>query len=401
MYGLAQDYTVVARVPPDEDDYYTFFYSDAFIRLSDGTLMAAAPMLQAGPAAGGRDAPCHVRLAQSEDGGRSWRQLNDVVFPCRVEVAFMEQAAALFMIVGVVSDAGVILLLRSDDAGASWSAPVEILRNPSACADPHAPGATPRKRFYCLHQTPMAVKNNRLYFAVSEGWQEMAVISCDLAGDIMSPAAWRLSASVAMPIPAELNAGLNPGPSMRCLEGNVIVVNGALRVLARACIDRYATANLAAVFDLRDEHDRLDLKFTQFYPLPGGNCKFFIIWDEQSRLYWMASNPPANSQGVVPVPARIPGNDRRFMMLWYALDALNWFPAGCVAGSPRQAECFMYPAMVIEGDDLVILSRTSRDYEGGKQAAARAQKGHHDANLLTLHRVRNFRDLAMDIRPRA
>jgi hypothetical protein len=94
-----------------------------------------------------------------------------------------------------------------------------------------------------------------------------------------------------------------------------------------------------------------------------------------------------------------PGNDRRFLMLWYALDALNWFPAGCVARAEKLTECYMYPSIVTEGDDLLVLARTAHEYSGAL-AENRAAHGWHDANLLTLHRVRDFRALAMDIHPR-
>jgi hypothetical protein len=46
------------------------------------------------------------------------------------------------------------------------------------------------------------------------------------------------------------------------------------------------------------------------------------------------------------------------------------------------------PSMLIDGDDLVILSRTSRD-----------AANQHDADLATFHRVRDFRPLAAPIWP--
>ena len=46
----------------------------------------------------------------------------------------------------------------------------------------------------------------------------------------------------------------------------------------------------------------------------------------------------------------------------------------------------MYPSAVVDGDDLVLLSRTSRD-----------SRDQHDADLCTIHRVRDFRSLAMDL----
>jgi len=58
----------------------------------------------------------------------------------------------------------------------------------------------------------------------------------------------------------------------------------------------------------------------------------------------------------------------------------------------------MYPVMVIDGDDLAILVRTSKRYSG-PQAENRARNGFHDANQLTFHRVQDFRFLAMSIHP--
>ena len=62
---------------------------------------------------------------------------------------------------------------------------------------------------------------------------------------------------------------------------------------------------------------------------------------------------------------------------------------GCVAKWPSPIQAFSYPCMVIDGDDLLLALRTSRD-----------ALNQHDADLITFHRVRNFRSLAMDIVPR-
>ncbi len=110
----------------------------------------------------------------------------------------------------------------------------------------------------------------------------------------------------------------------------------------------------------------------------------------------MASNLVTNSQDLLGYWDRIlqspflggPGNGRRFLYLWYGLDALNWFPAGLIAMGPELRQSFMYPAMQIDTHDLVLLSRTSR--EGRHQ---------HDAELSTFHRITNFRSLAVHLRP--
>ena len=183
------------------------------------------------------------------------------------------------------------------------------------------------------------------------------------------------------------------------MEGKVVGVGGKLLVSARAVINRYGTANMGAVFDLSRNGRKLDLTFRQLYPIPGGQCKFHILYDEPSQMFWMASNFPTNSQDLIHATERFPNaypggrrsvrEDRRIMMLLYSLDALNWFPAGCIAKAEKLNQSFMYPSMVIDGDDVAVLSRTGRD-----------SGDYHDADVATFHRVRNFRSLAMDIFPK-
>ena len=126
---------------------------------------------------------------------------------------------------------------------------------------------------------------------------------------------------------------------------------------------------------------------------PGGVTKICILYDEQSDLFWLTANHPIDhlpdlgalrKRGFVGVPA----NERRIPNLYYGLDCFNWFQAGTVAMSRSQLESFSYPSMLIDNDDPLVLSRTS---VGGKNQ--------HDTNLVTLHRARGFRSLALDLHP--
>ena len=49
----------------------------------------------------------------------------------------------------------------------------------------------------------------------------------------------------------------------------------------------------------------------------------------------------------------------------------------------------MYPSAVVHGDDLLFISRTSREAQN-----------QHDADLVTFHRITKFRSLAMDLVPK-
>ena len=132
--------------------------------------------------------------------------------------------------------------------------------------------------------------------------------------------------------------------------------------------------------------------FSQYCPMPGGQCKFHIVYDEVSDLFWTCVNPVSDT--LTPVNDKlaeigfrgIVANERRILILIYSADAQNWFQAGCVAMSRKMTESFSYASNLIDGDDLVVLSRTS---VGGASQ--------HDTNLVTCHRVKGFRDLALDL----
>ena len=108
----------------------------------------------------------------------------------------------------------------------------------------------------------------------------------------------------------------------------------------------------------------------------------------------MVSNLPTRTQDpgceVVKQPGfrGAPGNERRFLMLFYGVDALNWFPAGCVAHWPNPAQAFNYTTPLIDDQDLLIVSRTSRN-----------GRDQHDNDLITFHRLPDFRSLALNLFP--
>jgi hypothetical protein len=54
-----------------------------------------------------------------------------------------------------------------------------------------------------------------------------------------------------------------------------------------------------------------------------------------------------------------------------------------------KTHAFQYPDYVIEGDDLLVASRTAYDDDVGGAHTA------HDANYLTFHRFPRFRQLTM------
>ena len=124
-----------------------------------------------------------------------------------------------------------------------------------------------------------------------------------------------------------------------------------------------------------------------FLPMPGGQMRFHILWDEQTRLYWLLSTQSTDSmtrKELLPAGRyNIPCDERDRLMLSFSKNMVDWCFAGMVAQGETSKQSRHYACMAIEGDDLLIVSRT-----GDKDT-----KSAHNTNLSTLHRVKNFREL--------
>jgi hypothetical protein len=78
-----------------------------------------------------------------------------------------------------------------------------------------------------------------------------------------------------------------------------------------------------------------------------------------------------------------PDNERRRMQLHFSKNMFDWVFAGLVAVGPSEKQARHYASMAIDGEDLVILSRS------GNENAESA----HNGNMVTFHKIKNFREL--------
>jgi hypothetical protein len=79
----------------------------------------------------------------------------------------------------------------------------------------------------------------------------------------------------------------------------------------------------------------------------------------------------------------LPNNERHRLVLHFSKNCVDWCFAGVVCMGATAGQGRHYASMVIDGDDLHVLSRS------GDQRA----KSAHDGNLITFHTVRQFRKL--------
>lgn len=125
-----------------------------------------------------------------------------------------------------------------------------------------------------------------------------------------------------------------------------------------------------------------------YVQMPGGHMKFHILYDEKTRLYWLLSSQ--STDGLTRLDKLAPGRmapanqERNRLQLHFSKNCYDWCFAGLVAVGDEQKESRHYASMVIDGDDLHVISRS------GDQNA----HSPHNVNLLSFHTIKNFRRLA-------
>jgi hypothetical protein len=124
-----------------------------------------------------------------------------------------------------------------------------------------------------------------------------------------------------------------------------------------------------------------------FVPCPGGQMKFHVLHDEVTNLYWLLSTQATDSMRRIdrlpPDRFNLPNNERRRLALHFSSNMIDWCFAGIVAIGPVELASRHYASMVIDGDDLQILSRSG----------SAESPNPHNGNLITAHRVERFREL--------
>lgn len=376
--------------------------SPDLIELPSGRLVASMELWLKGLTfglEGGIDYPKHCKIKASDDGGRSWKKISENGMTWG---SLFYVNDALYMI-GNDPLKRDIRIIRSNDEGRSWSEPA-ILFNDAK---------------YHGGATSVVVKDGFIYRAFEESLNDYAsfVVAGDLSKDLLDPASWRMSPKVILPkITRELypannrvQQGDDAEPNVY-IEGNVTEIGGELYVLLRARLVWQQVAGMMALCKLTDNGERMWYQFHMLYPMPGGQNKFKIMRDEQSGLYWTCTSAVPNSLADYELYKDhgffgSPGESRRILMLIYSSDGFNWFQAGFVAMSKNPLEAFHCTSQIAVGNDLLILSRSTlldEPYSWKTDESTGPKKvpyNNHDTNAITLHRVRNFRALALDLKP--
>ncbi len=341
----------------------------------------------------------------SDNHGKTWRHTADL--PMLHSRPFIA-GNSLY----VIGHNGVLSISGSNDNGETWSE-VSTLDNSET-----------------WHQAPCAVdyRHEKIYLTMEAQipgatWPGVApvLMSADVSSDLLKRASWTFSNKLPFPdecrkantigVPFYPTGFLTPKGSDRrfcgdpCwLESHVVRIydpkhnfyDPADKTVFIWMRVHTGLTNIGAIAKGEEAEDgslRLDTVKSPagapmvFVPLPGGHMKFHILYDEISKLYWLLSTQSTDSMTrpeLLPGDRyNLPDNERQRMQLHFSKNLFDWCFAGIVADGGSAGQSRHYPSMVIDGDDLCILARS------GDQRA----KSAHNGNLITFHKVENFRQL--------
>ncbi len=323
------------------------------------------------------------RIYVSDDHGESWRHTGSLPM---LHARVFKAGNAMYLL----GHSGRLIISKSTDNGETWS-------DPSILDDINK-----------WHQAPCAIdyRHGKIYLTMEHeplknGWAggDPVLMSAEVEKDLTNPENWTFSNKLEFQKVASLNWPNAFGFSPVCwLESNVTRIydkehelydpeDKTVLILSRVHSNQN---NYAAMLLGRENEDgSLTLDTVKasngspwiYFPFPGGHMKFHIAWDEPSLRYWLIASQSeynlAERNGIGAL------NSRRRLALYFSTDMFNWSFAGMVGIGPCPSGSRHYASLMIDGDDILVLSRS-----GDEQA-----KNAHDTNMITLHRVKNFREL--------
>lgn len=323
---------------------------------------------------------CHILY--SDDHGRTWTC-------CSKQPMLHARVFTAGKSVYILGHSGRLVIARSDDNGMTWSQPAVLDEN------------------LYWHQSGGSIdyRHGKVYLSMeikpfTDRWAggDPLLMSADVTADLTKRDSWTFSNLVKFEETAAFN---NTSPvwfSAKCwLESSVVRVydpksrfydpeDRTLLMFLRV----HGTEHYGALLIGKEQEDgsltlapwkREDGSEAIFFPFPGGHMKFHIVYDERDRFYWMVASVVeySTTQDVVGP------KERRVLGLYASRNLFDWQLTGIIAAGEARLCSRHYASLVIDGDDILIASRS-----GDSDA-----KNTHDTDMITLHRVRDFRDLVV------
>lgn len=342
-----------------------FIGSPTLTLLPNGHYVAAHDLFRNG----GAESPAGrgtTKVFRSTDRGRTWRKTSQLS-RAGWSTIFAHQGAVY--LTGTTKQGGPGVIRRSRDEGRTWTNPTNAQNGLIAPSG----GGTPN--------TPV-VHGGRLWVAHGR-----RALSAPVGADLLLASSWTRS-GVQRPDPSYLGGRFtfwSEGQIVASPTQGVLILP-KIKDLPYTALLRFPNPARKPQFDPANDFARL----------PGAGKKFGVRYDPVSGRFWALTNPvlkrhqrQANRPWSIwrfwrkPVsPALI----RNAAAIYSSADLRRWdFERVFLYSRDVDHVGFQYLNFSIEGNDLVVVSRTA--FKVGFWNTPRA----HDSNLMTFHRVRNFR----------
>ena len=360
--GFVPGDVVVNYLHPDDRAYSfsgNYLCSPSLVRHPDGYLLASMDVFKGG-------APQNLTLIfRSDDDGATWSYVSEL-FPCFWGRMFIHKGS-LYML-SVNTEYGDLLIGRSDDGGVTFGVPTVLLRGSSGFKQPG------------VHKNPQKMLNykGRLWTTLewgswASGTHAAMCASIDENADLLDAANWNFTPPVLYNPDWE---GTAKGPSSGCIEGCMTVApDGSLYNVMRyqigGCEPSYG---LALIMRADPDDPDKSLTFEKVIHFPGNHSKFEITYDEVSGYYISLVSYLCESHPT----------GRNWLALIASRDLEHWVHVRDIfdyCDQPEKDVGFQYIAYLIEGDDILFLSRTAFNHAAN----------FHDANYSVFSRIRDFR----------
>jgi hypothetical protein len=376
---LAFPFAAAAQVSPDLPGSLVSYSPSAsnkyvgspgLAKLPDGSLVASHDEFGGGST---MNTSAVTRVFRSTDRGLTWTPA--AVINGAFWSSLFVHRGALYLL-GVNRQYGDVVIRRSDDGGSTWTSPG------SASTGLLAGGG----QYHCAPM-PVIEHGGRLWRAMerrdpASGWApnfRAGMMSVPTGADLLVSSQWTFSNLL------QGQSAWLGGNFGGWLEGNA-VVDPAGNLVNLLRVDHTDHPEKAAMLTVSSTGESAGFSpATGFVEMPGGAKKFAIRHDPASNRYWsLANRVPGDFQA-----GRQPASTRNTLSLVSSADLRAWTDHGTVLSHPDPTRHgFQYVEWHFDGDDLIATSRSAFIDTAGGAA------NYHDANHLTFHRIRGFRDFA-------
>ena len=322
-----------------------------------------------------------LHLFKSRDRGESWQVLSTILQAGFCNLFTLNDD---LYIMGTKGGFNHAVIYKSSDGGETWTNPTDRTKGLLLATGKN----------YHSASVPVVIHNGRIWRAMEdnipkgERFFRAFVMSAPIDSDLLDASNWTVSTQ----LPYETSWISEGGTSFGgWLEGNAVVdpdgnIVNVLRVHEpvndnKAAIVRISPDGRESFFD--PEKDIIDF--------PGGCKKFVIRYDERTQKYWSLTNSVFDAdRELLDNCERIRNN----VTLICSDDLRRWEVKDTLL---RHADvhyhAFQYLDWQFDGNDIIAVSRTAWDYDKGLPVKQ------HDANYMSFHRFRNFRNTDSGLHP--